>query len=330
MLLFFGVCGSSRFTSYPDAHTTKQAEGVREAHTPSLSPLRTLKTIPDPFEVLGLPGPWEIHTRSPESSESESDSGSDDGSSISARSPTFQEDFFPEDITPVDWGATQIFTRLADNSLGLDFTPSETRAEVRAVATTNPQARSLRAPLNHQDVHGRERPNLLCHAPRRHTTPQSYVTASETLVAGCLQDTCLPGSVDNASGPKTSQKMCTTLRQKTHPYGRTKVRRNYGPDDWLSSSDPKERTDNDDALTTSAVYAEEANNPLRAPIMRPVELPDDKETSTEAPEKLLYSGPNLGGWLTGTFDGVPKRITLDRLHFALPVPFPLDEGLLAF
>ena len=56
--------------------------------------------------------------------------------------------------------------------------------------------------------------------------------------------------------------------------------------------------------------------------MRPVELPNDKETSN-----LLYSGPDLGGWLTGTFDGVPK--TLVRLNFALPVPFPVDVEPLA-
>ena len=55
--------------------------------------------------------------------------------------------------------------------------------------------------------------------------------------------------------------------------------------------------------------------------MRPVALPDDE---------LLYSGPDLGGWLTGTFDGVPKVVGLDYLSFALPVPFPVDEGLLAF
>ena len=60
--------------------------------------------------------------------------------------------------------------------------------------------------------------------------------------------------------------------------------------------------------------------------MRYVALPDDEETSNAASEKLLYSGPDLGGWLTGTFDGVPKM--LDLLGFALPVPFPVDEALL--
>ena len=187
--------------------TIKQAEGVWEAYTSSLSPLQVMKSIPDPIDVLGFPDLWEIRTRSFEFSESEFDSGPDDDglSSTSARSPTFQEGCFPRDIPPVDWGATETFTRLIDNSLGLDFAPSPTRAEVRAFATSNPQARSLRAPYNHQDVHDRERSNLKCQAPRRHATPQSHVTASETLVVGCLQDTCLLGTVNDASGPKVRE-----------------------------------------------------------------------------------------------------------------------------
>jgi hypothetical protein len=186
--------------------TTTQAEGVWEAYTPSLSPLLALKTIPDPFEVLGIPGPWEIHTRSPsESSESDSDDGSDDGSlsSVSSRSPTEQD--LSGEIPPVDWGATETFARLADNFLGLSFAPSQTRAEARAVATTTPQARSLRAPPNHQDVRSRERPNQKCHAPQRHAAPQSYATANKTLVGGCPQDTGLKDGVNDPSGPKVRE-----------------------------------------------------------------------------------------------------------------------------
>ena len=124
--------------------------------------------------------------------------------------------------------------------------------------------------------------------------------------------------------------MCSSLRQKAHPYGRTKARRNNGPEDWLSSDDLKERADNDDALSTNAVYAEEFNQLSRAPLIRTVELPDGKEMTKEQSEQLLFSGPDLGGWLTGTFDGVPKMIHLDHLDFAVPVPFPAqDEGLLA-
>jgi hypothetical protein len=151
--------------------TIKQAEGMWEAYIPSLSPLQVLKAIPDPSEVLSIHD-WEIHTGNPsESSDSESDSGSDDGSlsSTSSRSPT--ERYLSGEITPVDWGATEPFARLADNFLGLSFAPSQTRAGARAIATSTPQARSLRAPTNHQDVHGRERPNQKCRAPRRHAHP---------------------------------------------------------------------------------------------------------------------------------------------------------------
>ena len=173
-----------------------------ETYTLSLSPLQALKPIPDPFEVLSIHDPWEIHTRGPlESSESVSDYGSDDGSisPISSRSPTEQ---YLSGEMPVDWGATETFAGLADNFLGLHFASSQRRAGARAVATTTPQARSLRAPRNHQDVCGRRRPNQKCHAPQRHAAPQSYATANKTLVGWCPQDTGLQDGVSNASGPK--------------------------------------------------------------------------------------------------------------------------------
>ena len=66
-------------------------------------------------------------------------------------------------------------------------------------------------------------------------------------------------------------------RPKAHPYKRSsKARMSYGPDNWLSSGEPKERTDNGDALSTCADYAEEYNKLLRAPLMRPIALPDDE------------------------------------------------------
>ena len=180
-----------------------------ETITLSLSPLQALKSIPYPFEVLSNHDPWEIHTRSPlESSEFESDSGSDDGSisPISSRSPT--EQYLSGEVPPVDWGATESFAGLADNFLGLQFAP---HAGARAVATTTPQARSLRAPRNHQDVCGRKRPNQKCHTPRRHATRQSHATANKTLVVGRLQDTCLRGSVNNASNPKVREQKIEAL-----------------------------------------------------------------------------------------------------------------------
>ena len=175
-----------------------------ETCTLSLSPLQALKSIPDPFEVLSIHDPWEIHTRGPlESSESVSDYGSDDGSisPISSRSPTEQ---YLSGEMPVDWGATETFAGLADNSLGLHFVPSQ-RAGARAVATTSPQARSLRAPRYHQDVCNCGRPKLKCHALQRHATLQSYATANKTLVCECPQDTGMQDGVRNTSGPKVRE-----------------------------------------------------------------------------------------------------------------------------
>ena len=182
----------------------KKEEGMWEAYTPPLSPLREMKPVPDPLEILSIPETWQIRATSPfEFSDSESDSGSDDIS----YSPTFQGHYLPRDIAPVDWGATETFPRLADNALGLDIAPSQMRVvEARAIATSTPQARSLRAPLNHQDAPGRGRPNQKCHAPRRHATPQSYDTAGETLVVECPQATGVRGEVSNTSGPKVRER----------------------------------------------------------------------------------------------------------------------------
>ena len=53
--------------------------------------------------------------------------------------------------------------------------------------------------------------------------------------------------------------------------------------------------------------------------MRPIQLPGVKEGS----DCLLYSGPNLGGWLNGTTGGVPKAMTLKspRRRFASAVVY---------
>ena len=206
MQLLFGVRGFSKL-HYSDAHMmAEKEEGMWEAYTPPLSPLREMKPVPDPLEILSIPETWQIRATSPfEFSDSESDSGSDD-ISYSSFSPTFQGHYLPGDMAPVDWGATETSTRLADNALGLDFAPSETRAvEVRAVVTSSPHAGSLRAPVNHQDAPGCGRPNQKCHTPRRHATPQSFDTASKTLVVRRLQATGVRGEVSNTSGSKVRE-----------------------------------------------------------------------------------------------------------------------------
>jgi hypothetical protein len=51
-------------------------------------------------------------------------------------------------------------------------------------------------------------------------------------------------------------------------------------------------------------------------------LPEEEEEEEEG-EDLLYSGSNLGGWLTGALDGVSKIAILDCLDIGLPVPFAI-------
>lgn len=58
---------------------------------------------------------------------------------------------------------------------------------------------------------------------------------------------------------------------------------------------------------------------LCAPRMRTISLPEEEEDG----EDLFYSGSDLGGWLTGALDGVPKAMSLDCLDFGLPEPFAM-------
>ena len=62
---------------------------------------------------------------------------------------------------------------------------------------------------------------------------------------------------------------------------------------------------------------------LRAPRMKSISLPEEQEYDGD----LLYSGPDLGGWLTGTLDGVPKTMLpgLGCLDIGLPMPFGMEN-----
>ena len=56
--------------------------------------------------------------------------------------------------------------------------------------------------------------------------------------------------------------------------------------------------------------------------MKSISLPEEQEYD----EDFLYSGPALGGWLTGTLDGVPKTMPgLSGLDFDLPMPFAVED-----
>ena len=167
--------------------TTKQQD-VWEAYTPLLSPLEELKSLPD-------------------LSESEPDSNPEDGTPLTASLPTLPSPYLPDDVPPVDLGATETSLRLADNALGLYFPPFHMHDdEVSAVPTSTLQAESLRAaPSNHKDIRDRERPSQKRDAPQGYAASQSHVTANEALVAGCPQDTCLRGAVNKASGTEVSE-----------------------------------------------------------------------------------------------------------------------------
>lgn len=227
----------------------------------------------DSLEVVGHP---EICPNPSELSKSDPRPNSDDGTPLINVPPSGPN--LREDVTPADWGTNKTSTRLADNALGLVFPPFQMHVDgTSAVVPSTPQAESLRVPSNHQDIRSHERTNQKCRAPRGHATPQSHVTANEALVAGCLQDTCLQGAVSNASGSEKPEKTFTS-RQKAHPYRRTsKLQNNYGPDDCPSSVEPKKRADHDDALSMCAEGSEESYNKLlRAPLMRPIALPNDE------------------------------------------------------
>ena len=55
----------------------------------------------------------------------------------------------------------------------------------------------------------------------------------------------------------------------------------------------------------------------RTASMRPIQLSGEEEGG----DCLLYSGPDLGGWLNGIMDGVPKAMALEptRRRFARAV-----------
>jgi len=100
-------------------------------------------------------------------------------------------------------------------------------------------------------------------------------------------------------------------------------------DDLQHSSNARYPDQLEAAATADRVSMYTVNTPpcdwelLRAPRLRSIPLPGEEE-GEEGGDDLLYSGLGMDGWLNGTFDGVPKTITLDRLDVALPVPFSTD------
>jgi hypothetical protein len=93
---------------------------------------------------------------------------------------------------------------------------------------------------------------------------------------------------------------------------------NDAPENWFGAGEPRQGAD-DDILNPYGIQ-------LYAPHRRTIALPDE-DASGKLSEGLLYSGPNLGGWLTGTVDGVPETMKLSPLKVTLPLPFLSEDDL---
>ena len=120
---------------------------------------------------------------------------------------TVPQPSFPEDVSLFDWEDIATQTIETGNALGLDFTPKTFSLEDQAVATSTPQAGSLRAPPHHQDARGvgctyQEHQAFL---GDQHLAPPSDSRANETLAGEVPQDIRLGVDVSDAAGPEVSR-----------------------------------------------------------------------------------------------------------------------------
>ncbi|KAI0292806.1 hypothetical protein BC826DRAFT_1018286 [Russula brevipes] len=310
--------------------TTKQATSkwLRcNGPTPFLSPLPSCQSNCDCdlFDVHDTPEYWRgYRVRSPvESSDSDGSSDSTDSpcSVASADSSSIVQKYsFSRNLIPTDREAIDAPSKAESNALGLEFTPEADVLETRVIATSTPQAETLRAPRRHQGDRSCDRPSQEDHAQQGHLVFRPDDPANETLASGCPQDTCLqadasdPSDLENLQEPGRSPGQ---IFQQLVEFG-------MAPRDRLEENalarDPGQGAATEaDTLIGCAVGPQSYDcELLRAPRMRPISLSEDKEDG----EHLLYGGPNLGGWLTGVSDGVSKITRLSRLDdVALPVPF---------
>jgi hypothetical protein len=199
---------------------------------------------------------------------------------------------------------------MESNALGLVFMSEEDILATEAVATLAQQAEGLQAPRYHQDDRSCGRPNQEHHAQYEHVAFQSDGPTDETLVRRFPQDIGLWADVSGSPGPKVSK-----CNREAIPADRKDVsfQVSQGP-----CGSPFENTHS--LGDGSDTYD---HNLLRAPRMKCIPLPEEQEYD----EDLLYNGPALGGWLTGTLDGVPKTTLsgLSCLDIGLPMPFAMED-----
>lgn len=199
--------------------------------TPSLSPLLllpNLKSDPERSDIPQHPGYLGSHESleetAPDCSDSDCSSNSCDGASLELSTNSFStvpQPSVPEDASLFDWEDTWTQTMEKGNALGLDFTPETVSLKDQAVATSTPQAESLRAPPHHQDARscGCTYQEHQAFQEYRHLIPPPDSRANETLAGKVPQDICLGADVSDASGPEvstTTEKPFRSMKRALH------------------------------------------------------------------------------------------------------------------
>ena len=176
-----------------------------------LSPLKSNKS---PFDV-GITHSvehWRSLAGSPfDSSDSDSSSECDDDTmSLDSSDLTMREAPFSGDVSLISEGIGTL-NIMPSNALGLVFISMEDVLETKAIATSTPQAESLRAPTNHQDDPSCGRPTQKHYAQREHVAFQLDGPTEDTLVDRFPQDIGMWEDVGDDIGPKVSK-----ARQRSH------------------------------------------------------------------------------------------------------------------
>lgn len=283
--------------------TTQQE--TRDFPTTWCSPVKStynLKSDFSPFDVTPSPEYYRSLAGSPfDSSDSESSSDCDDDA-ISLVSSDLSKD-----VSLISEGL-ETLDIMESNALGLVFISKEDVLATEAVATLAQQAEGLQAPPYHQDDRGCGRPNQKYHAQQEHIAFQSDGPTDETLVGRFPQDIGLWTDVSDGTGPKVSKRNREVIPADRKDVPFQVIQGLYGSPFEKARDQP---------------YTD--HNLLRAPRMKTISLPDEQEYDEDP--SLLYSGPALGGWLTGTLDGVPKTMLpgLGCLDIGFPMPFAMEN-----
>ena len=200
---------------------------------------------------------------------------------------------------------------MESNALGLVFFSDEEVLETKAIATSTPQAESLRAPPYHQDDRSCGRPTQKYHVQQEHAAFQLDGPTGDTLVGRFPQDIGQWADVRDDTGPKVSKR-----NREAIPADREDV--SFQVFQGLFGAPFEEAHSFGDGGAQPDTY----DYNLEAPRLKSIPLPMEQDYD----EDLLYGGPALGGWLTGTLDGVPKTMMpgLGGLDIDLPMPFAME------